>query len=238
MTPNVDINLLTVQNLPPNKRLPRWIAFIHALASPLDWAMGIFNQYKNGGVTAFYNAAIAYNAGERVVYNYRVYESLTGSNTGNTPETSPDYWLQVNASFIGMSERSLYQGKKLILEYALNHYFREELILHGFTGFRQPDSAFTPTPSDIYVETVTPDYVSIFGIQSVQNENMITTVPRGYFAFSTLITGTTTVYIFNVYIPALVFGSIDPDPVTAERIVRNFVDKYRIAGVNYNVTTY
>lgn len=42
-----------------------------------------------------YNAATAYLVGVRVRYNYRIYESLQGSNTGHTPSTSPTWWLDV-----------------------------------------------------------------------------------------------------------------------------------------------
>lgn len=238
MTPQIDINRLAIQNLPPNKRKPVWIMFIQAMVYVLDWWMGIFRQYQSGGVTGFYNSGVTYNSGERIVYNYRSYESLANGNIGNTPDTSPNSWLEVNGHFIGMSERSLYQAKKLTLEYALNHYFTEELQAHGYIGFRQPDSAFTPTSSDIYIETVTPAYVSITGFSDLHPENTITFNPSGYYAFSTLITGTSSTYMFTVNIPILVYISINPDATIAEGIVRAFVDKYRLVGTNYSIVIY
>ena len=238
MTPNVDINLLVVQNLPPNKRKTVWISFIQSLADPLNWAMGIFNQYKNGGVVAFYEPLLIYNAGERVIYNYKVYESIIGSNTGNTPDTTPTAWLEVNTSFIGVYERSLFRGNKLVFERALNRYFREELVAHGYIGFRQPDNAFTPTPSDIYIETLVPTGLSILGLDAITPEDTLRSIPTGYWGFDGLVVSASSTYQFNIYIPTLVYLSINSDSTIAERIVRNFADKYRVAGTNYNIITY
>jgi hypothetical protein len=200
--------------------------------------MGIYRQYQNGGVTSYYNAAATYNAGERIVYNYRSYESLVSSNIGNTPDTSPNDWLLVNESFIGMAERRLYQGKKLILEYALNKYFAEELSFHGYIGFRQPNNAFTPTPSDIYIETALPTHTSIILFSDRQDPNTLFSLPTGYYMFSSMITGTSSTYLFNIYVPVLVYASINADSTIADKIIRNFVDRYRIAGTNYNIITY
>lgn len=238
MTPNVDINMLTIQNLPPNKRLPKWISFIQSLAAPLSWLMGIFNQYKNGGVLAFYDAVLTYAKGERVIYNYRVYESLVSSNTGNTPDTTTGYWLLVNNSFIGIYERSLFRANKLVFERALNRYFREELTLHGYIGFRQPNSAFTPTPSDIYIETLAPTGLSILGLETIHPESTIRSSVTGYWAFDGLVVAATSTYQFTIYIPTLVYGSINSDSTIADKIIRNFADKYRVSGTNYLIQTY
>lgn len=41
-----------------------------------------------------------YASGAQVVYNTRIYQSLVGSNTGNTPSSSPTFWLDVGPSNI------------------------------------------------------------------------------------------------------------------------------------------
>jgi hypothetical protein len=44
---------------------------------------------------AAYNAANTYAKGARVDYGTHIYESLVNSNTGNTPSTSPTFWVLV-----------------------------------------------------------------------------------------------------------------------------------------------
>jgi hypothetical protein len=44
---------------------------------------------------AAYNAATTYAKGARVDYGTHIYESLVNSNTGNTPSTSPTFWVLV-----------------------------------------------------------------------------------------------------------------------------------------------
>ena len=42
-----------------------------------------------------YAAGTSYNTGDKVIYNYRVFESLVSSNTGNQPDTNPTKWLDI-----------------------------------------------------------------------------------------------------------------------------------------------
>ena len=42
-----------------------------------------------------YAAGTTYNPGDKVIYNYRVFESLVSSNTGNQPDTNPTKWLDI-----------------------------------------------------------------------------------------------------------------------------------------------
>jgi len=238
MTPIVDIDLLALQNLPPNKRLPIWMGIIQALVSPLVWLMGIFTQYKEGGVAVYWDGAVSYDTGDRVVYNYAVYESLVDSNVGNIPNVDLSSWLLVNISFIGMNERSLYQGKKLILEYALNRYFAEELLANGEVGFRQPDDAFNPTPSSIYVEDDIPDLLTFTMYpDEFQSDAMFPTYSTKYMTPTPIYSGASP-YQFVVWIPTAVFASINADSGIADQIVTNFVNKYAVAGTFFRIDTY
>ena len=49
---------------------------------------------------ATYAAGTTYASGASVVYATRVWQSLAGSNTGNTPSSSPTWWLDVGPSNI------------------------------------------------------------------------------------------------------------------------------------------
>jgi hypothetical protein len=238
MTPIVNIDTLTIQNLPPNKRLPVWMGMINAFVSPLKWLMGIFTQYKEGGVSTYWDVAVSYGIGDRIVYNYAVYESLVGSNLGNIPDVDLDSWLLVNASFLGANERRLYQGKKLILEYALNRYFAEELDANGEVGFRQPDSAFTPTPSSIYVQDDIPDLLTFTMYpDEFQSDAMFPTYSTKYMTPTPIYAGASP-YQFIVWIPTAVFTSINSDVMVADQIVTNFVNRYAVAGTFFTVQTY
>lgn len=238
MTPIVNINTLAIQNLPPNKRLPVWMGIVSALVSPLRWLMGIFTQYKEGGVSTYWDVAVSYSINAKVVYNYAVYESLVASNLGNIPDVDTDSWLLVNASFIGANERRLYQGKKLILEYALNQYFKEELDANSEVGFIQPDSAFTPTPSSIYIEDDIPDLLTFTMYSDAgQSDAMFPTYSTKYMTPTPIYSGASP-YQFIVWIPTAVFASINTDSMVADQIVTNFVNRYAVAGTFFTVQTY
>lgn len=43
-----------------------------------------------------YDAGTSYSIGNKVVYLTRIYESLTNTNLGNTPSTSPTIWLDIS----------------------------------------------------------------------------------------------------------------------------------------------
>lgn len=49
---------------------------------------------------AAYNAATTYALGDKVIVaaEHRIYESLQAANTGNTPSTSPTWWLDLGAT--------------------------------------------------------------------------------------------------------------------------------------------
>ena len=57
--------------------------------------------------TANYVAGTTYALGAVVRYNTRLYESLQATNTGNTPDTSPTWWLDLSADNVyAMFDRS------------------------------------------------------------------------------------------------------------------------------------
>lgn len=45
-----------------------------------------------------YSDATTYAIGNRVIFNNRIYESLQDANTGNQPDISPTFWLDVGAT--------------------------------------------------------------------------------------------------------------------------------------------
>jgi hypothetical protein len=135
---DLDINPVAIEQLPPDKRYPSNIALITGLLAPLQWAHDlIFNSFYVGSSAPIYSPG-AYNYLDQVIYNKQVYVSLIAANT-DVPTT--DNWELIQSNFIGIKERILYNGQKLVLEYALNKEFG--------TTFRQP-----PAQSDIYITNV------------------------------------------------------------------------------------
>ena len=65
-----------------------------AVTRPADVISG-YGAFYNGftDATAAYNAGTTYGAGTVVQTGGRLYESLQAANTGNTPSTSPTWWL-------------------------------------------------------------------------------------------------------------------------------------------------
>lgn len=45
-----------------------------------------------------YSAGTTYAAGDRVIRDHLIYQSLQAGNTGHTPETSPTWWVKVSAT--------------------------------------------------------------------------------------------------------------------------------------------
>ena len=239
---NISLNVL-----PPTKRIsPKdgsilngWIALFKNIASQMVYVNEIFKRYQNGSEYPYYSFSTAYVVGDRVKNEFGVFECIA-SNTG-VSTTNYTYWNLIISSFIGANERVLYTGKRIVLEYALNRYFGGELMANSFAGFRQPTSysATGQLPlSDIYISALPIVDVS-FGIGDVsQNLGSIGDISLNYGICDDTIVGVASSYMFQINIPVNVFASINSDLPTAEKIVRNFVDKYCLIGVGYNVVTY
>ena len=133
---DVDINKTSIELLPPDKRYTGNITFIQSLLSPLQWVRDLFFGSYYQGTTAPNYSAGTYNYLDQVVYEKKVYSSNIDNNT-DLPTTAN--WTLVQDNFIGLQERILYNGSKIVLEYAMNKEF-------GGT-FRQPGGS----NSDIYI---------------------------------------------------------------------------------------
>lgn len=214
-----------VDLLPPDKRRPVMIAWLQSLLkSTAQWLHdNLVNKYMNGSSDPAYSNANTYGYGAYVVYQKGVYVSLVGGNT-DLPSVATS-WYKIQDNFIGMNERILYNGQKIVLEYALNRWFG--------TVFRQPGVGI----SDIFIGT-NPKPTPHFVIGLV--EEISSAVYRDH----------STEYVFNdngsdsdytnmtVNIPVAVYNALDSIAANREAIVRNFIDKYVYQGVVYKIVTY
>jgi hypothetical protein len=220
-----DVNYLKMgeQLLPPDKRNPMQRSWISVLLTPTQWVRDvILGTYRQGATYSPYVNSTTYAAGERVIFRYSVYESLVNGNLGNDP-LNTSYWFLIQANFIGVDERLMYNGHILQLTYALNKYFG--------TTFRQP-----PNISDIFLQAHgKPKAVFVVGgdesNSSVSYRNRSSEfIINGYsFAAFTNLT---------IWVPLAVFNALDTDPTNREPIIRNFSDQYIVAGITYDVKTY
>lgn len=207
--------------LPPDKRTVNFVTLLQSAAKPLQYVRDlILGSYKTGATAPAYVVGV-YAKYDQVIYNNSVYESLVDGN--NVAPTDLTKWRIIQQNFIGVDERILYNGTKLILEYALNKWFD--------TTFLQP-----PLVSDIYL-TTNPTLLSVFRVGITEDESSSV----GAYASSE--------NVFNDYsfapnigltinIPVAVYTALGADAATREAIVRNFVDKYITTGVFYEIDTY
>lgn len=218
---DININQISIELLPPDKRYTKNIAFIQSLLTGVQWIRDlVFGSYYEGaaevGISDY--APGTYNYLDRVIYEKKVYLSLDNANTA--APTDETLWLLIQDNFIGVKERILYCGSKLVLEYALNKQFG--------TTFRQP-----PNVSDIYIGNIakvvegfligqTEPYCSTVG-QTTSSDSVGRQLPFVY------------LNNFQINIPILALDiSVDAN----YKAVGNFVDKYIPASLRYTVVNY
>lgn len=219
---DVNYNQTGPQLLPPDKRYNRMVAWVKALLVPLQWVRDLWmGSYRTGSTANPWVGSTTYAKYDRVLYKQKVYESLINGNT-DTP-TEQTSWMVVQQNFIGVFERVLYNGNKLIFEYAINKFFG--------TVFRQP-----PNTSDIYISVNNKPF-SVFVVGGTENSSSVvySHVSSEYvidsYNFSLFVNMT-------IMVPLGVFNALDPNPVNCEKIIRNYANQYIIAGIIYNVQTY
>ena len=211
---DLSINPVAIEQLPPDKRYPNNVSFLTALLAPLQWAHDLlFNSYYKGSTAPNYATGV-YNYLDQVIYNKQVYLSLIPANT-DVPTTSN--WELIQNNFIGVQERLLYNGQRLVLEYALNKEFG--------TTFAQP-----PGRSAIYITNVAP---TISGFLVGITEPNCSSV--GLDTASDWIGPTLPfVYLnnFQINIPAAALA------LTNVQAITNFVNQYIPASLTFIIQSY
>lgn len=218
-----DIDIVVPNLTPPVKRLPKYLAWLKSLATPIQTAwINLFSDWKTGSSYSDFDIVATYQFGDRVrhtdnkIYEATYLETTTFSGVLPSNET---FWTLVNPTFVGADERITYNSQIIILEHSINKWFRNELAA-----------------DQIYLET---------------NQIVNTVFQMGnngrYSSVMSNVGGTTwmgntpsytTQYNFTVNVPASLFATLGTDATNRENAIREFVDKYNLAGIKYNVTTY
>ena len=222
-----DITYTNVVNqlLPPQKRLPVWLGWMSSLVSPIQYLRDLFlGDYKNGINALPYNSATTYAKGSITLYTDKsVYECLiSGTNSTNVPGIDTAHWFKRQDIFIGTDERLMYNSQIIVLEYALNNYFRVS-----------PAAA-----NQIYINNTSVSSPFLMGNTGPNSSNMTN---NSAFATSFMVNSpsfTSSTSQFTVFVPNAVLATLatlSPDQI---KIVRQFVDKYKLAGIQYSVIGY
>lgn len=238
--PTYDYNIsqATQELLPPSKRKTNNLAYLGAPGYILQrFHTLFFNTYAGGnmaldwvsGGTYKYEDQVRYTDNYR--YNNRIYELVNKDGVaGLTTPPSQDTtnWILVQNNFIGVSERVRYTAPKVVIEYALNKWFK--------TVFRQPALV-----SDIFItKEVVDNYTFIIGDTEEESSEIdySDTLQRSYIN-ETYITNKK---LFAINIPLAVYDQLTTQPSgysdTKDRIVRSFADNYVLGGINYEVIPY
>lgn len=200
--------------LPPDKRGMVNYSWVKAIGSPIEYMRNkILVDYKTGSSYADWVSG-TYAKGEIVTYKKVLYESKVDGNTDTPPSNNWSLYLN---SFIGSDDRIKYNGQKVVLEYALNQYYK--------TFFRQPNLV-----SDIYIETLG---YTLQGFLIGQTEPYCSTVGQTTSSgFVGSLTPFLQTYNFKIWFPTAVYAA------TNEQEVRNFVNKIIPISLNFSISTY
>lgn len=224
-----DVDIIAPENLPPDLRKPKQIAWLKVLSIPLQTLWNyFFVDYADGSNYPDYDIGLPYSSTDIVIYsNKKVYQCIKDAIAGIEP-TDSVYWVLINDNFIGARERVVYNSRKIVLEYALNKWFRVPYSLpwQGADHLTQIWIENNNINGNFMLMGETGETSSAMSAQSINSTSFMGE------AF------TPNQYDFTIWVPIAVFnaqGSTDPN---REQAIRNFADKYILAGIKYFVDTY
>ena len=222
-----DFDIATITpNLTPNvKRVPKYLAWIKSLATPIQWAWNnLFVDWLNGSTYLLftsYSAIHFFNVGDRVIYiDKAVYECVSGIAKGFTNPLDSN-WIKINENFIGANERIKYTSQNITLEYALNNWFQ------NIGATKQIFISTNIISSTYFLMGYTGTYSSKMALNGQYSSSFMGLTPT----YPTQINMT-------VNFPLALYNSLDIVPSNRDLIIRSFVDKYIVAGITYNIVNF
>ena len=215
---DINFNQLAEHLIPPDKRLPKFRAFIRAILNGIHYNNTQFTLYRDGSSNTYYDYSIHYQQGDEVVFNGCKWTSA-GNNFEHLPGTDT-FWDLQEINPIGSNERIHYNGQKLLLEYALNRRVGLQ--------FRQPGNI-----SDIYI---TNNAIQNIGFPVGQSELN----SAAYYLDHSIGGIVNETYVassiqFTIHIPVTFYTTYFNDNFIS---FRSFVDQLIPAGLTYTCTTY
>lgn len=224
-----DFNTNTIgpQLIPPQLRLTVHLAWLRVLLLPgIQYLRDlIFDVYFGGQRYPIYSAFNPYNRGDRVTgYDKALYQCLVnGTVSGLSGPYNDPAWMKIQDNFIGVDERVKYNSQFMVLELALNTFF---LVL-------------TTDPDQIYLQTNSRDS-SVF-VMGQTGETSSAMYNNSLFSTAAMYNDPTFVAFaanFTVFVPNGVLATLGNTAQDQENAIRQFVDKYKLAGLTYLVSGY
>jgi hypothetical protein len=268
MNYNFNIGIFVKNFLPSTKRTAYHISWLKALLNPMQfWQTQFFSNYVNGysgNDIINYDATRTFNVGELVYYSGIIYENILAS-TGNLPTNATyfqvrsfvfgemiqnsensvyycisdnpngyapvneTYWYLLQQNFIGLNDRVRANAQILVYEYILNKWFS--------TSFNYPT-----TTNDVYITNNAVD-INGFIVGSDETESSFVGFNDNQQESFINLTYSTVTYNYTINIPLAVYDALKPTDAsgttsTKDAIVRNFADKYNLAGLSYSINPY
>ena len=231
-----DVNNATKNLLPPNKRKPNNLAFLGVFGNVLQRLRDIFfNNYADGSIEGDWVSAGTYHYVDRVRgADNAIYELITVAGiTGITTPPAQDSvnWIKIVDNFIGVRERAHYTSQKIMIEYALNRYFKVGAPSLPFTGASHT--------IQIYILS-TPNSISNFWLSNGGPNALTSYLSNGVY-FQRNFLGNSYTYSatsFTIYVPAAVWATLGASDTIREGVIRGQADKYVQCAKFYKVLSY
>lgn len=227
-----DNKIVAEQIAPPTLRQSKFLAWLYVITKPVQslWDFA-FNGYKDGSTFdydlddtfLFFPIGFVFTKGDIIKYSKGIYVCIeTFSFTGVVDLTK---FNKLQDNFLGVEERIKYNSQKILFEYAMNKWF-------SVPNVSIPNSIFI-TNNFIQSQTVflmgeSSETSSLMPNSSSYSGNYMGNVPA-YIAVS---------FDFTINVPLDLFDTLGTNATNKENTIRQFADKYNLAGTTYNVITY
>lgn len=220
------ITYSTVSNLlnVPNKRKTKFIALFASILKPLQWLNNLFaDDYINGYQYPDYNAFAVYNIGDRITFtdnrNYEFVKIPDFYVGGVSPTDVGGYWALIQENFIGANDRVKFNSQIIMLEKELNVWYKNPL----------------PANQIYIVNNVNPANFVLGGSGATSSKFSLLSKN------STVFLANVTNFVnsdFTVMVPTALYNTLGTTAANRENNIRSFVNKYKLAGIQYEVQTY
>lgn len=212
------------KNTPGKLRQPKRLAWLRVLLYPLQKRfIDTFNYYRLGQTAPTWNKIPTYTVGYRVRFGISIWEAIE-VNTFKPPPEWPEYWILVQPDWIGCEERIKYNSQIMVYEYLMNKRFP-----NTYNTNRIWISTNTTDSSAFWVGSLGGEKTTSYAATKVNQNNFIGLLSSGY---------TVGYYNFTINVPLALFNSLGANDTIRENVIRSVADKYKLAGMFYNVVTF
>jgi len=227
-----DNKIVAEQIAPPTLRQSKFLAWLYVITKPVQslWDI-VFNGYKDGATydhdmdDTYFTPSIGYifTVGYTIKYNKSIYICIRTSTYTGVVNLADFEKLQDN--FLGVSERIKYNSQKILFEYAMNKWFSVPNVNIPYPIFITNNFIQSQT---IFLLGGSSETSSLMPNNSINSTDYMGNVP----------TYVTSTFDFTINVPIDLFDTLGTTTTNKENAIRQFADKYNLAGTTYNVITY